>query len=46
MRKRGKRFKETSIKIAGRDVKYRIGNIINNIVITVYGVSWVVDLLG
>ena len=29
-----------------RDVKYSIGNIANNIVITVYGVRWVLELSG
>ena len=28
------------------DVKYRIRNIVNNIVLSMYGVRWVVDLLG
>ena len=27
-------------------LKYSIGNIVNNIVITIYGVRWVLDLLG
>ena len=26
------------------DVKYSIGNIVNNILITIYGVTWVLDL--
>ena len=29
-----------------RDVKYSIGNIVNNILITMYGVRWIQDLLG
>ena len=28
------------------DVKYSTGNTVNNIVITMYGVRWVLDLLG
>ena len=27
------------------DVNYSIGNIVNNIVITMYGIRWVLDLL-
>ena len=33
-------------KNSRKDVKYSIGNVLNNIVITVYGVGWVLDLLG
>ena len=28
------------------DVKYSIANIVNNILITMHGVRWVLDLLG
>ena len=28
------------------DVKYSIGNTVNNTVMTLYGVRWVLDLLG
>ena len=27
-------------------IKYSIGNIVNNIVVTVYGARWVLDTLG
>lgn len=33
-------------QISHGDVMYSIGNIVNNIVITMYGVRWVLDLLG
>ena len=29
-----------------RDVKYNIGNIVSNVVITMYGARWVLDLVG
>ena len=29
-----------------RDVKYSVGNVVNNIVLIMYGVTWVLDLLG
>ena len=33
-------------KNSQRDVKYSIGNTVNNILITMYGVRWVQDLWG
>ena len=29
-----------------QDVKYSIGNIVTNVLITMYGVRWVLDLSG
>ena len=29
-----------------RDVEYSAGNIVSNVVITLYGASWALDLLG
>ena len=34
-----------SYKNCHRDIKYSIGNIVNNIII-LYGIGWVLDLLG
>ena len=42
----GLRSTNWSLQNSHGDVKYSIGNIVNNIVITVYGVRWVLDLLG
>ena len=35
-----------SYKIVTGHVKYSIGNTVNNMVITVYGIRWIVDLSG
>ena len=29
-----------------QDVQYSVGNIVNNVVMTMYGARWVLDLLG
>ena len=37
---------EKGIQNSHRDVKYNIGNIVSNVVITMYGARWVLDLVG
>ena len=45
--KRINRYKgPVNTKNSLRDVKYCIGNVVNNIVIIIYGVRRVLDLLG
>lgn len=34
------------LKNSHKNVKYNIGDIVSNLVITMYGVRWVLDLLG
>ena len=41
-----KKYKFASYKSSHEDVKYNMGNIVNNIVITVYGIRWVLNLSG
>ena len=43
---KGIRCKMARNKNSHGDVKYNTGNIVNNIVITVYGVRWVLVLAG
>ena len=38
-----RKYKLAFIK-SPRDVKYSIGNVVNNIAVTVYGLRWVLDL--
>ena len=46
--KKRKRLGSTnwSLQNGHEDVKHSIGNIVNNIIITMHGLRWVLDLLG
>ena len=45
---RGEGVGGQSEKVKGchRDVKYRVANVINNIIIIMYGARWVLEILG
>ena len=43
---RGMGVKGGGLKSTSWDVKYRIGNVVNSIIIIMCGVSWVLDLPG
>ena len=46
--KKGEGIKKNKLAVTNshRDVKYSIGNIDNNTVITMYGTRWVLEMLG
>ena len=43
---KGLRSTDWELQNSHGDVKYSLGNIVNNIVITMYGARWVLDLFG